>query len=378
MPEFAEIIREKYRMAKSRWREDAAEAGFKKYPDRNVYVMGWTGQAEAPGYALLVLGKKLGDAGAVRMATRSQDFLSTAKFYESGFHNWYDFEKREWSGQELLNQGQAMYSFANAVRVGRKMRLDTSRWEAFLRKAAEVHAARILAPEWNPRSTSEAFFIAPLVRSFQFFGDERFRRAAVKAAEHYARRHLDMREPYWGGTLDAQCEDKEGAYGAFQGFLVLYELTHNPEHLRWAEHACDVTLTYLMVWDVPMPAGRLADHRLRTRGGTVVSPQNQHIDVFGALIAAEVYRLGQLQKREDLQRIALLMYRSCGQMIDPYGSQGEQLHHTNYIQRGYAPEIFGLRGGYNERWTVFWVTAHFLNGAAQLAEMGVPIWSESR
>jgi hypothetical protein len=109
----------------------------------------------------------------------------------------------------------------------------------------------------------------------------------------------------------------------------------------------------------------------------VVSPQNQHIDVFGALIAAEVYRLGQLQKREDLQRIAVLMYRSCGQMIDAYGSQGEQLHQTNYIQRGYAPEIFGLRGSYNERWTVFWVTAHFLSGAAQLAEMGVPIW-ESR
>ena len=27
-------------------------------------------------------------------------------------------------------------------------------------------------------------------------------------------------------------------------------------------------------------------------------------------------------------------------------------------------------------WTVFWITAHFLNGAARFAELGVPIWEE--
>jgi hypothetical protein len=37
-------------------------------------------------------------------------------------------------------------------------------------------------------------------------------------------------------------------------------------------------------------------------------------------------------------------------------------------------DIFHLRGGYVEDWTVFWITAHFLNAAAQFQEMGVPIW----
>jgi hypothetical protein len=88
-----------------------------------------------------------------------------------------------------------------------------------------------------------------------------------------------------------------------------------------------------------------------------------------------VYRLGQILKDDKLRRVAILMYRSCGQLIDAYGSQGEQLQETNYVQ-GQQParDLSGLRGGYNERWTVFWITAHFLNGAAQLAEMGVPIW----
>jgi hypothetical protein len=375
MPPIAEIVRDKYVMAKSRWHDAGDAAGFRKYPDRNYYVMGWCGQAEAPGYALLVLGEGLGDPEARRMATRSLDFLAGAKFYEGGFHTWYDYVKKEWSRHEPLSQGQAMLSFANAIRVGRKGRLDTARWEGFLRKAAEFHATRILAAGWKPVSTDQAFFIAPLVRSFELFGDERFRRAALKAAEVYAARHLDMREPYWGGTLDASCEDKEGAYAALQGFLAVYGTTRDPEHLRWARHANDVVLTYLVVWDIDQPPGRLRDQRLRTRGWTVVSPQNQHIDAFGALIAADVFRLARELRRGDLEQIALLMFRSCGQMIDPWGSQGEQLNQTNYVQRGQADDVFGMRGTYRDDWTVFWITAHFLNAAAQLAEMGVPVWS---
>jgi hypothetical protein len=371
MPTFAEIVRDKYRLAQSRWHEP----GFRKYVDRPVFVMGWTGQAEAPGYALQVLAKGLRDPEAIPMAQRSLDFLSGAEFYAGGFHNWYDYEKKEWSNEEPLNQGQAMLNFANAIRVGRKHGMQTARWEAFLRKAADLHAGRILADSWNPVSTVEAFFIAPLVRSFELFGEEKYRRAARKAAETYARRHLGMREPYWGGTSDAKCEDKEGAYGAFQGFLALYEITHDPQHLRWARHAADVVLTYLVVWDIDLPPGRLRDHGLKTRGWTSVSVQNQHLDVFGVLIAADIYRLGQILHDDGLRRTAILMYRSCGQLIDPYGSQGEQLQETNYVQtRGEAPDLSAMRGGYNERWTVFWITAHFLSGAAQLAEMGVPIW----
>ena len=374
LPGFGEILRAKYRFALSRWHEGDGVAGFKKYPDRTFFVMGWAGQAEAPGYALQVLAKGLGDPKALEMAQKSLNFASNAHFYEHGFRTWYDFAKKEWSHDEPLSQGQAMISFARATRVGRNGGLDTSRWEAFLRKAAEFHARRILAPDWHPLSTAEGFFIAPLVECSKLFGSEEFRRAALKAGEHYARRHLSMREPYWGGTLDAESEDKEGAWAAFEGFLSLYELTKNPEHLEWAKHACDVVLSYVVVWDIDLPAGRLRDHRFRTRGWTVVSPQNQHIDVYGVIMAPAVYRMGQLLGRDDLKRLALVMYRSCGQIIDPYGSQGEQPHHTNYAQRGDTSDIFGLRGGYREEWTVFWITAHFLNAGAQFAEMGVPVW----
>jgi hypothetical protein len=187
-----------------------------------------------------------------------------------------------------------------------------------------------------------------------------------------------MREPYWGGTLDARCEDKEGAYAAFQGFLAAYELTGEQRFLDWARHACDVMLTYLVVWDIDLPPGRLRNHAFKTRGWTVVSPQNQHIDAYGVLMAPDIYRLGQILDDDRLQQIGLLMFRSCGQLIDPHGSHGEQPQHTNYAQRGRVDDVFALRGGYVEDWTVFWLTAHFLNAAARFEELGVRAVSGER
>ncbi|MBR5626417.1 MAG: hypothetical protein IKW74_02200, partial [Thermoguttaceae bacterium] len=73
--------------------------------------------------------------------------------------------------------------------------------------------------DWHPRSTAEGFLIAPLILAWQLFDEPLYREAAEKAANHFMERHLSMEEPYWGGTLDAQCEDKEGAWAAFQGFL---------------------------------------------------------------------------------------------------------------------------------------------------------------
>ncbi len=265
-----------------------------------------------------------------------------------------------------------MLNVARAIQVGRRAGRNTSRWEAFLKKASDFHANRILRDDWRPQSTAEGFFIAPLCLAAQLLKNDPYRQAAIKAAEHYADRHLLMREPYWGGTLDARCEDKEGAYAAFQGFLAAYELTGDLRFLVWARHACDVTLTYLVVWDIDLPAGRLRNHGFKTRGWTVVSPQNQHIDAYGVLIAPDVYRLGQILDDDRLQQIGLLMFRSCGQLIDCYGSQGEQLQQTNYAQRGQIDDLFTVRGGYVEDWTVFWLTAHFLNAAARFKELGVP------
>ena len=373
LPAARDIINGKLRYAETRWLDMGSVAGYRKYHDRSAIVMGWCGQAAAPAYALPVLADHFDIPYAQDRAQRSLDFLTNAVFYEGGFHTWYHPERQRWERHEPLSQGQAMLHFADAIRLGRETDMDTTRWEAFLRRACDFHSARILDADWAPASTDQAFFIAPLCEAARLFDVAAYRKAAVKAGETYAARSVTMREPYWGGTLDASCEDKEGAYAALQGFVALYDATGEDRYLEWARHALDVVLTYLVVWDIDMPPGRLRNHGFRTRGWTAVSPQNQHIDVFGVLIAPWVYRMGELTENATLKDTALLMFRSCGQLMDPWGSQGEQPQQTSYAQRGEAHDVEALRGDYVEDWTVFWITAHFLNAAARFIEMNAPL-----
>lgn len=377
LPTSKDIIESKYRLAKARWTEGENYAGFNMYPwmDKPDIVMGWCGQAESPGYALQAFKEHLNNDPAIdMMVQKSLDFLSTYPVEGDGFPVVYDVTAKKFENKDPVSMGQGMYSIAKAIESARmNKRYDSSRWEAFLKKACDFAARRILDEKWTPRSTAEGFYIAPLCIASELFGNGQYKSAAVKAAKYYAGRHLDMKEPYWGGTLDASGEDKEGAWAAFQGFLSVYELTKEPEYLVWAQHACDVCLSYTVVWDIPLPAGRMADHQFKTRGWTVVSPQNQHIDVFGVFFTPDIYQLGILTQNEDLKRLAKVMFRSCGQLTDPYGSQGEQMQETNFAQAGEMSDVYRLRGGYAEHWTVFWITAHFLNAAARFQEMGVSL-----
>lgn len=374
LPTTKDIIDAKLRFARSRWVEGEGYAGFNMYPSRMKpqIVMGWCGQAESLGYALQVLAAEAGDVGLLAKAQASLDHLSSSPVGANGFPVIYDIGTKHWSRPDPVSEGQAMQSIALAIRTARKQKTaDPGKWETFLRRSADIHSARILTENWKPVNTAEAFYISPLVIAADLFRVPRYREAARKAADHYAKRHIDMDEPYWGGTLDATCEDKEGAWAAFQGFLEMYESTKEAKYLDYARHAGLVTLSYTTVWDIPMPAGRLADHNFRSRGWTMVSAQNQHLDVFGVVFTPALYKLGQYTEDSSLIRLAQVMFRSCGQLTDPQGSQGEQIQHTNFAQHGDMSDVYQLRGGYSEGWTVFWITAHFLHAAAQFREMGV-------
>ena len=173
LPGFEEIVAAKCLMTRSRWIDEGPVAGFNMYPaPRRAIVMGWCGQAAAPGYFLQHLGALGVDTvGMHAMVQRSLDFLTRAPFDGEGFRVRYDVASQCWSSPDPVSMGQAMYNFALAIRSARRTGgYDTARWEAFLRRACDFAARRVADPAWHPRSTAEAFFIAPLLAAAELFG----------------------------------------------------------------------------------------------------------------------------------------------------------------------------------------------------------------
>ncbi len=389
-PSMREIVENKLAFMESRWEKKGRVRGFNTYDkneEKSVIGLGWVGQAAAPAYALQHLEDYLPENKIVGYVQQSMDFISKSKFSKDGYAVDFDLNKNKWDldspYQSYVAQAQGLFNMMRAIKSAESNKqYKTKNWKKFTQKALTIHANRILKSDWRPESTNEAFFIAPLLLADSLYKNKNnlFRSAALKAADHYIARHLSMDEPYWGGTLDATGEDKEGAWAAFQGFYSAYEATGKQKYLDAASHAADVVLSYVVLWDIPMPAGRLNNHGFKTRGWTAVSPQNHHLDVYGVLIAPWLYKLADAKNDNDLKNLAIVMYRSCGQMIDPYGSHGEQMLQTNYAQRYRGKRVRKgdilleqMRGDYAEMWNVTWISAHFLVGAAMFEEMGVKL-----
>ena len=386
---FGEIVRSKRDFAVSRWIEGPAPGacGFSKYDlraERRWVVLGWCGCAATCGYALPVLNL---DAGDWEMAQRSLDFVCDA-FYDTVsptgglFCVSFDMNTGRKFGGDPISCGQGLYSILKAIRFaesGGRGRLDPSKWRAFALRAADAIARDILSDGWRePKSTGPGFLVAPLVMAAETFGRDDFLAAAERMAGVFERLYFGRERTYWGGTLDAKCEDKEGAYAAFQGYEALLrhavaakDAARERRYARLARHAMYAMLSYTMVWDATYPPGRLSDNAFKSTGWTVVSAQNQHLDAFGVLTTPETWRMGEYMGDERLKRLAAVMFRTCYQLTSADGSLGEQIQQTNFAQRGEMDDVSRLRGGYAEKWTVFWLTAHFLNAAAQFAEMAV-------
>ena len=384
------IVRTKRKYALTRWmeRDNGTVCGFDMYdkhvPQQHI-VLGWCGCAATCGYALPVLDVDPADA---ELARRSLDFIAERLLQnperEDGlFPAIIDFKTLETSGGDPVSCGQGLYSILKAIRFARRSGRSEGtdgKLRLFAERAAERIARAILSPGWkDPQTTGSGFLIAPLVLASELFSRPECLAAARRMADVYERLHFGYQGLYRGGALDsAACEDKEGAFAAFQGYSALLwhavrvkDSEFEQRYARLARHAMDVVLTYVMVWDATYPPGRLSDHAFKSTGWTVVSVQNQHLDAFGVLMTPELWRMGDYLKDDRLKELARVMYRSCFQLTDASGSQGEQVQHTNFAQRGDMGDVYRMRGGYSEKWTVFWLTAHFLNAAAEFKEMGV-------
>ncbi len=381
---FERIFRLKRDYAMTRWIEDAKSCGFDMFDPatrRREIVLGWCGCGATCGYALPVLNLNADDW---TKAQKSLDFISdafigTIRPSDGMFNVNYAMGYGRKSGGDPVSCGQSLYSIVKAIRFAEKSdgRLNPAKWKTFAEKACDAMSSAVLKEDWKePTSTAAGFLVAPLVVASGIFGKGEYLAAAEKIAAMFERRYFGYDAVYWGGTLDASCEDKEGAMAAFQGYVALLRNALKKKNAeaerRWARlarHAMNMMLSYTVVWDVSCPPGRLSDHAFKSTGWTVVSVQNQCLDAFGVLATPEIWWMGGYLGDERLKKLAEVMYRSCFQLTDEAGSLGEQILQTNYKHMGDMRDVYHFRGGYSEHWTVFWLTAHFLNAAADFSEM---------
>ena len=382
------IARLKRDYALTRWIEGPNLCGFtqrERRTGRKDVVLGWTGCGATCGYALPVLDF---DKSDWEKAQKSLDFIGdrlvgTIRSSDGMFNVRCKVDGRT-SGGDPVSCGQSLYCIMKAIRFAGKSgggRLDATKWRTFASRALDAISDAVLQEDWRePASTAQGFLVAPLVLGSEIFNRPEHLAAAKKLAGFFGKRYFGIGRAYWGGSLDAKCEDKEGAYAAFQGYEALLRhavktknKSEEEKYARLAQHAMNMMLTYTMVWNSTYPPGRLADHAFKSMGWTVVSPQNQHLDAFGVMTVPEIWRMGDYLNDWRLKKLASLMYRSCFQLTSQSGALGESIQHTYYDSPDDRRNVFEQRGGYREGWTVFWLTAHFLNAAAEMKEMGVEL-----
>lgn len=373
-----ELIRKKYRYALSREYQQGRIAGSLFNTPENgapAIVFGWCGRSETLGFAAPWIGEKCGDTQPWERAEKYLDFLVSSPVDERGFCLEYYIDEGVFKEYNFVSQGQTMETFAMALtaltEAGKPVKKS---YFEFLDKVCSFFHNRVMSENWRPVSTNETFFAAPLAMASKLLNKTAYRISALKIADHCIERHLSMKEPYWGGTLDASCEDKEGAAAAMTAFFAAWELCQDPRYLTATYHAAAVFLSYLQLWDIPMPPGRLADNGFASAGWTTVSVQNMHLDVYGVWCAPLLWKIGKALNKPEWQALALPMVINCGQLTDIFGSQGEQIEQTNFSQRPAKLAEEPLRGGYSEKWVVFWITAAFLNTAAQFELLGISLF----
>jgi hypothetical protein len=236
------------------------------------------------------------------------------------------------------------------------------RWKPSSNEAAE------------PSGTASYNAVPVLVLMSQITGDDKYRASAIRAAD-YTWTQYGSRGLFIGGASDnPNITDKEAGLLSLEAFLALYEDSHDPRWLDYAQAAGDFAESWIWIWNLPMPAD--ADNALLhwKRGVSTVGLQgitalhaggaDEYLDCAVALYA-RLYNYTHDPHYLEVTRLLLHDTKSMvalpGRLYDMRGP-------------GWQQENFGLgpgprgRGVGSHRLWLPWVSANHLHGINALEE----------
>ena len=236
------------------------------------------------------------------------------------------------------------------------------RWKPSSNEAAE------------PSGTASYNAVPVLVLMSEITGDEKYRASAIRAAD-YTWTEYGSRGLFIGGASDnPNITDKEAGLLSLEAFLALYEDSHEPKWLDYAQAAGDFAESWIWIWNLPMPAD--ADDALLhwKRGVSTVGLQgitalhaggaDEYLDCAVALYA-RLYNYTHDPHYLEVTRLLLHDTKSMvalpGRLYDMRGP-------------GWQQENFGLgpgprgRGVGSHRLWLPWISANHLHGINALEE----------
>ena len=119
--------------------------------------------------------------------------------------------------------------------------------------------------------------VGALVKSWEYFGDERYLETAKKAGEFYYQNFV-ARGVTSGGPGEILCApDQESAYGLLESYVVLYEATKEEKWLTYARDSANLfsswVFSYTYEWLVDC---EFKTQNINTLGSVFANVQNKH------------------------------------------------------------------------------------------------------
>ena len=193
----------------------------------------------------------------------------------------------------------------------------------------------------SKKGTIGCFLILPLLNAHRRTGDEKYRRAAVRAFDYYYE-ELEREGFTTAGALDTYSIDKESASPLLRDAIALYDATGDQKYVEKAEKIAWYLCTWMFHYTIEYPEDciiRRLDYD--TFGATSVSTPHHALDQYALRDVLSFLRLYELTGFIQWKERALAFWCNATQGVSdgtlyvggrlrPAGSQDEAISHTRW------------------------------------------------
>lgn len=310
--------------------------------NKDTYELGFVGAQPVAGYALFRAGVETGNEEYKTRGNNVLNLWATECLTELGLpKSRYAAKWGTWDDWEKTSIRQAcngMAALLNAWCYAKRNGINIPAWLDASKKFGEFLLANQNAdgsyylnydpfkivngkhPVGKDNKFLTACAIRYLVEMYIATGDERYKTAALKAAE-FSYDNIHERYLYVACVIDnPQTYDSESGQQAINGFLAIYDLTKDPKWLAAAEQAATYTESWSYMFEVPVENDQTAEtdwpKDRSIVGQHIIAIGHSATDLGFAWSAFVYYRLYLLTGKEHYLQVARVSAHNTKQSMN--------------------------------------------------------------